>query len=147
MPSTSYKSFLMYKPDGAQSYEKLIDIKEYPDLGGAPGTVDVTTLSQGQKTYLNDIKDPGSLAFNANYDPTEYSKCKALEGKQLDYAVWFGGDEQADGSVTPKGDLGKFEFKGELSVYVKGAGVSAARDMGVTIAPSTVISKASETSE
>jgi len=140
-PTSTYKSFLMYKPEGQDSYQKLLDIKEYPDLGGAPGTIDVTTLSQGQKTYVNDIKDPGSMEFNANYDPDDYEKCKALEGKRLPYAVWFGGEESGV-EVTPKGDLGKFEFEGELSIYVKGGGVSAARDMGITIAPATEIVKA-----
>lgn len=140
-PTSSYKSFLMHKK--GESYEKLLDIKEFPDLGSSPNTLDATTLSNGQKIYINDIYDPGSLEFNANYSPEDYETCKALEGKQEEYAVWFGGEEVA-GELTPTGNLGKFEFTGELAVWVKGAAVSNVREMGITIAPSTEIKKASE---
>lgn len=142
MARTSYKTFLMKKGTGSgNTYSKLCDIKEFPDLGGAPDTIDVTTLSDGQKMYLPDILDPGNLEFNANYDPTTYDTLKALEGKTESYAVWFGGTE-SNGVVTPDGSAGKFEFQGQLSVWVKGAGVSAAVDMGISIAPSTKITKA-----
>ena len=32
MATSSYKSFLMYKKSG-ETYEKLVDIKDYPDIG------------------------------------------------------------------------------------------------------------------
>lgn len=140
-PTSSYKSFLMYKTSGeSATYAKLVDIKEFPDLGSAPNTLDATTLSDKQKIYVNDIYDPGALEFSANYDPDDFDKLKALEGIQTEYAIWFGGTETA-GVLTPTGDLGKFEFKGELAVWVKGASVSAIRDMGISIAPSTEIKK------
>lgn len=143
MPRTSYKTFLMHgSGTGSVTYSKLCDIKEFPDLGSAPDTIDVTTLSDGQKMYLNDIFDPGNLEFNSNYDPDVYDTLKALEGKTEKYAVWFGGTESG-GVVTPDGSAGKFEFEGELAVWVKGAGVSAAVDMGISIAPSTKITKKS----
>ena len=143
MARTSYKTFLM-KGSGSSTvtYSKLCDIKEFPDLGSAPDTIDVTTLSDGQKVYLPDIFDPGNLEFNANYDPDTYATLKALEGQTNKYAVWFGGTE-SQGVLTPDGSAGKFEFEGQLSVWVKGAGVSAAVDMGISIAPSTKIVKAS----
>ncbi len=34
MATSSYKTFLMYKK--ASAYEKLVDIKDFPDLGGSP---------------------------------------------------------------------------------------------------------------
>ena len=43
MATSSYKSFLMYKKSGA-TYEKLVDIKDYPDIGGSPETLETTTL-------------------------------------------------------------------------------------------------------
>lgn len=138
MARTSYKTFLMHKVGDA--YEKLIDIKEFPDLGKAPDTIDVTTLSDKQKMYLQDILDPGALEFNANYDPADFDKLKKLEGKEESYAIWFGGTETA-GVLTPDGSAGKFEFDGELAVWAKGAGVSAAVDMGISIAVSTEIKK------
>ena len=143
MARTSYQTFLMMKGTGTgATYSKLCDIKEFPDLGKAPDTVDVTTLSDGQKVYLPDILDPGMLEFTANYDSATYETLKALEGSTKDFAIWFGGTE-SQGVLTPSGSAGKFEFQGQLSVWVKGAGVSAAVDMGIGIAPSTKITKAS----
>lgn len=142
MARTSFKTYLMKKGTGSgNAYTKLVDIKEFPDLGKAPDTIDVTTLSDPQKVYLPDILDPGQLEFNANYDPADYSTLKALEGTELDLAIWFGGTE-SNGVYTPDGSAGKFEFKGYITVWVKGAGVSAAVDMGIAITPTTTITKA-----
>ena len=136
MARTTYKTYLMHKSGG--TYEKLVDIKEFPDLGKAPDTVDITTLSDGQKMYLPDILDPGALEFNCNYDKADYTTLKALEGSEEDYAIWFGASESG-GVLTPDGSAGKFAFKGQLSVWVKGGGVSAAVDMGVSITATTEI--------
>lgn len=68
---------------------------------------------------------------------------KALEGKNEEYAVWFGGTETAS-SPTPTGSEGKFKFAGELSVYVTGGGVNEVRGMAITIAPSTPITEGEE---
>ena len=35
MAISTYKVFLMKKGDGS-TYSKLVDIKDFPDLGGAP---------------------------------------------------------------------------------------------------------------
>lgn len=34
MAISTYKTFLMYKASGGSTYSKLIDIKDFPDLGG-----------------------------------------------------------------------------------------------------------------
>lgn len=140
MAITSFKSFLMSSTDG-KAYTKLVDIKEFPDLGKAPDTIDITTLSDPMKLYLQDILDTGQLEFTCNYDLDDYKKLQALKGTETKFAIWLGGTESA-GVVTPTGECGKFEFSGELAVWVKGAGVSAAVEMGVAIAPSTPISLA-----
>lgn len=141
MARTSFKTYLMKKGATGNAYAKLVDIKEFPDLGKAPDTIDVTTLSDPQKVYLPDILDPGQMEFNANYDPTDYTTLKALEGTELDLAIWFGATESS-GVYTPDGSAGKFEFKGYITVWVKGAGVSAAVDMGIAVTPTTTITKA-----
>jgi len=144
MATSSCDTFLMYKPTAeAASYTKLVDIKEFPDLGSAPNLIDSTTLTDHQKMGVNDLFDPGNLEFSANYVKDDYKKLKALEGKSLEYAIWFGADNST-GEWVPDGHEGKFEFKGELACWAKGAGVSAIRDMGISIAPSTEIKLASE---
>lgn len=139
MAISTYKVFLMKKTTDA--YEKLIDIKDFPDLGGAPEMLEITTLSDRMQTYIPGIQSLDALAFTANYTKEDYSKLKALEGVENDYAVWFGGTETA-GVVTPTGTDGKFEFKGQLSAYPVGGGVNEVVDMNVTIAPSTPITMA-----
>jgi hypothetical protein len=137
MAISTYKSFLMQKESSA--YKKLIDIKEFPDLGGAPETLETTTLSDKMQTYIPGIQSLDSLEFTANYTLEEYKKLKALEGTENDFAVWFGGTESGD-TVTPTGDNGKFKFKGSLSVFVNGGGTNEVVEMTINIAPSTPIS-------
>lgn len=138
MAISTYKVFLMHKASDADAYTKLIDIKEFPDLGGEPEMLETTTLSDKMQTYIAGVQSLEGLSFTANYDKTDFASLKALEGKQEQFAVWFGGSE-AGGVVTPDGSNGKFSFKGELSVYPVGGGVNEVVDMNITIAPSTVI--------
>ena len=137
MATSTYKTFLMSSSNSGTSYSKLIDIKEFPDLGGTPEMIDVTTLSDKMTKYVLGVQSNEGLTFTANYDKASYTALQALTGNQY-YAVWFGGTESG-GVLTPDGSEGKFEFEGELSVFVAGGGVNAARDMTITIAPSTEI--------
>ena len=138
MAISTYKVFLMHKASSEGTYTKLIDIKEFPDLGGEPEMLETTTLSDNMQTYIAGIQSMDGLSFSANYDMAEYKKLKALEGKKESYAVWFGGTESA-GVVTPDGSNGKFSFNGELSVYPVGGGVNEVVGMNITIAPSSPI--------
>lgn len=138
MAISTYKVFLMKKATAGETYEKLIDIKEFPDLGGEPEMLETTTLSDNMQTYIAGIQSLDGLSFAANYDVADFKKLKALEGKKESYAVWFGGTEAA-GVVTPDGSNGKFAFDGELSVYPVGGGVNEVVGMNITVAPSTPI--------
>lgn len=142
MATSSYKSFLMYKKSGA-TYEKLVDIKDYPDIGGSPETLETTTLSDGMQTYINGIQSSEAMEFTINYDSTTYDTIDALADTETEFAIWFGGTESA-GVVTPTGSEGKFTFKGYISIRVSGKGVNEVREAVISIAPSTVITKATE---
>ncbi len=143
MATSTYMTFLMHRKPGegseAASYAKLIDIQEFPDLGTDPEMLETTTLSDRMKTFILGIQGNEGLTFTTNYSKTEYLMLKELERKEEGYAVWFGGTENADGTVTPTGDEGKFYFDGQLSARVTGGGVNEVRGMSITIAPSTVI--------
>lgn len=138
MAISTYKVFLMHKADGASEYTKLVDIKSYGDLGGSPENLETTTLSDRSQTYIPGIQSMEPLEFECNYDKADYAKLYALREKDLEYAVWFGGEEKPDGA-TPTGENGKFSFRGQLDVFVAGGGVNEVVGMTVTIAPSTVI--------
>ena len=139
MAISTYKVFLMKKTES--TYGKLSDIKDFPDLGGAPDMLETTTLSDGAQTYILGIQSQDALEFTANYTKTDYDTLKALEGTELDLAVWFGGTV-ANGVATPTGSDGKYEFKGELTVHIAGGGVNEVVDMTISIAPKTVITPA-----
>lgn len=137
MAISTYKIFLMTNTDGP-AYTKLIDIKSFPDLGGAPEMLETTTLSDSMQTYIPGIQSLDALEFEANYTKEDFAKLKALEGKEQQYAVWFGGTGEGE-TLTPTGSDGKFKFKGQLSVYPVGGGVNEVVSMNINIAPSTPI--------
>lgn len=136
MAISTYKVFLMKKT--GEAYEKLVDIKEFPDLGGSPEMLETTTLSDNMQTYIPGIQSLDALEFTANYTLADFTALKALDGVENDYAVWFGGTGEGE-SLVPTGSDGKFEFKGQLSVFPVGGGVNEVVDMTITIAPSTPI--------
>lgn len=136
MAISTYKVFLMHKVQ--EAWQKLIDIKEFPDLGGAPEMLETTTLSDKMQTYTPGIQSIDALEFSANYTLTEYKKLKDLDGVEGEYAVWLGGTDEG-GTLTPTGTDGKFKCNGKLSVYLVGGGVNEVVGMNISIAPSTPI--------
>ena len=140
MASSTYKTFLMKKGTG-ETYEKLVDIKDFPDIGGAPEMLETTTLSDSMQTFIEGIMSSDAMEFTINYDLDTYTTLSAMKGTENEFAIWFGGTESA-GVVTPTGDEGKFAFKGYLSVRVVGKGVNEVKEATISLAPSTPITLA-----
>ena len=133
MATSTYQTYLMLK--GTSDFEKFIDIKEAPDLGGVPEMLETTTMSDGQQTFIEGIQSGEAMTFTTNYTPEDFQKVEALKGEEQDWSVWLGGTDAA----VPDGHLGKFNFKGTVSAMLSGGGVNEVRNMTVTIAPSTPI--------
>ncbi len=121
--------YLKYKGTGDE-YETLVDIKAFPDMGAAPQTVETTTLSDTAQTFVMGVKTTVPMEFTANYDPDDYDKLIALTGEQ-DFALYFGAN----------GENGIFEWTGELTVWIVGAGTNAAVDMKISIIPTGEVTK------
>lgn len=136
MEISTYKTFLMTKD--TNTWKKVIDIKEFPDLGGTPEMIETTTLSDKVQRNIPGVQSLDALEFTANYTLTDYKALKALEGTEKEFAVWFGGTESGD-TVTPNGSDGKFKFKGQLSVYTNGGGTNEVVEMTISIAASSAI--------
>lgn len=109
---------------------KLCDIKDFPDLGGAPEMLETTTLSDSAKTYIAGIQDQQALEFTANYDAIAYAAVNALTTTTA-FTLEFGTD----------GASGKFSWSGTASAHIVGAGVNDVVDMKIVVVPSTVITK------
>lgn len=122
----------MYKTGTPAAFVKLVDITEFPDLGGDPERIDVTTLSDTSRVYIEGVQDTADLTFTANYTKTDYNAIKALTTEQ-DFAVYFGDTTGTDGAFT---------FKGTIKARVNGGGVNEAVTMTITITPSTAITGA-----
>ena len=145
-PTSSKWTFLMYKASGSSDYTKLVDIKDYSDLGGEREMLETTTLTDDMQHFTEGIMtlDNGNIQFTCNYILSDYTTLKGLEGEEHEYAVWLGGTKALSATEpTPTGEDGKFEFKGRLSVAVIGKGVNEVREMRVSIAPTSDIGLAS----
>ena len=128
MAINTYGITLRHKASGS-TYTKLVDIKDFPDLGGSPEMRETTTLSDAMQTYIEGIQSSEALEFTANYTKTDYDALIALKGDEESFAVYFG----------ETGQNGIFYFKGYLSVRVNGGGVNEVVGMTISIAPSTEI--------
>lgn len=82
MAISTYKIFLMQKSSPGTTWTKLVDIKEFPDLGGDPEMLETTTLSDKMQTYIAGIQSMDGLSFTANYTLADYKTLKAKEGTE-----------------------------------------------------------------
>ena len=103
---------LSYSSSGTESYTDLTDLLEIPSLGGSVDKVDVTTLADASKKYINGIKDYGDLAFKFNYAKAQFTTLNGLTGS-VNFKV-----------TLP--DTTTATFSGEPSVSLEGVGVGAA---------------------
>mgnify|MGYP001208918138 FL=1 len=126
MPISTYGITLKWG-ESEGSLTKKIDIKDFPDLGGAPELIETTTLSDKVQKYIPGIKSMSAMEFTANYTKTDFETVKNDEGKDLYYALEFG----------EEGSEGVFTWRGRHSVWVVGAGVNSPVEMRISVAPST----------
>ena len=117
----------------AETVEQLVCIKDFPDIGGSPEQIETTTLCDAQQTFINGIKSMSTMEFTADYTTEDYDAVDDLSGQKLYYELWFG--EDGDGSD------GIFQWQGEHTVRVTGAGVNSVVEMVISVAPSTEITK------
>lgn len=125
MAKCTNKTFIMHKGANEDDFTKLIDITEYPDLGGPKEKLDVTTLSDTKKRTIDGIEDVNDLEFKAWYEKADYEKLLAIqESGSLDtYQIWFGED----------GQDGIWEWQGKMAVYPNTGSSNAAREMTFSI--------------
>lgn len=143
MAQTTIGTFLMYRETEEAEWRKLVDIKDYPDLGGAPEQIDATTLSHKQRVSENGVQNTSERQFTANYDSDAYDTLQNMQssGKEYYFGVWFDISPSLDaetGVLTPnEATCDKHSFKGKVSAYPAGGGVNGIRDMIITLSAST----------
>jgi len=114
------------------SLSKVIEIKDFPDLGSAPESIETTTLSDKSQTYIPGILSQGAMEFTANYMKADYSAVSEDTDTDLYYALEFG----------ENGSEGIFMWRGRHFVWVSAAGVNSPVEMKISVVPSTAPSLA-----
>ena len=141
---STYQTYLMYNSSTSAitGGDKLIDITSFPDLIPPKDRIDITSLSDYMRVYIQGIGDTSEFSFGANYTPENYAAVVAIEGVTGYFAVWFGASGDA-GSEVPDGHNGKFSWTGEASAGINGGGVNEAVGMTINATPSTVVTYSS----
>ena len=81
-------------------------LQSIPSLGGTPDKVDITTLADAARHYMNGIKDYGDLAFKFLYIPADSTAsvaCNYTTVKAFD-------DDEEHACVVTLADNTAFEF-------------------------------------
>ena len=145
-PTSTIHTYLMHlegsitgdKPASSDlaKFKKVIDIKDYPDLGGKPETIETTTLSEETQTSVNGVQKLDSFEFTANYTKDKYAALKAIDAKGNGewWAIYMGA--AADG-VTPDGHDGIVVWQGGSTTFITSGGVNKVREMKTTISVGT----------
>ena len=135
---STYQTYLMYRTTTNGEYAKLIDITSFPDIVPPSERIDITTLSDYMRVYINGVRDTAEQQYGANYTVENFAKINKLEGEQHYYSLWFGASG-SNGGEDPDGHFGKFAWTGDISAGVSGGGVNEAVKMTVTCTPATPI--------
>lgn len=119
-------TYILILNETTEKWSKLVDITRYPQIGGEPEQVDVTTLSDIKHRYINGLEDTERLEFGANYRKSDYSALNTLAtaDEVRTYCLCFG---------DMLGTDGRFEWSGRMSVYLSEGESGAARGMSFTI--------------
>ena len=112
--------------ESAEAANKVVDIKDFPDLIGDPNMLETTTLSDGQVTNIPGIRTSDMLTFTCNYTSADFASVKAQENTALYYVLEF-----SDGS--------SFSWQGQHTCGVPGKGVDEVVEFTINIAASTPV--------
>ena len=112
--------------ESAEAVEKVVDIKDFPDMIGEPEMLETTTLSDAQVTNIPGIKSSETLTFTCNYTKEDFTAVNADAEKALHYALEF-----SDGSL--------FTWQGQHTCGLPGKGVNEVVEFTINIAASTPV--------
>ena len=112
--------------ESAEALEKVVDIKDFPDLIGDPNMLETTTLSDEAVTNIPGIRSSDMLTFTCNYTKADFTAVNALANTPMHYSLEF-----SDGS--------KFTWQGQHTCGVPGKGVDEVIEFTINIAASTAV--------
>ena len=122
--STLGVTLKMGESEGA--LEKVVDIKDFPDLIGDPNMLETTTLSDEAVTNIPGIRSSDMLTFTCNYTKADFTAVNDKANTPMYYSLEF-----SDGS--------KFTWQGQHTCGVPGKGVDEVIEFTINIAASTAV--------
>ena len=122
---------LGYKAESASTYTKIPGLKEFPDMGGAPDQIDITTFDDAMMHSMNGLKDAGTLEFTFLYDKQD----NASSNYQVLCGLEDAGKAVSWELKLPTGT--KIHWEGEVSVTISGGAVNEAINFVANIGVST----------
>ena len=130
------------KADSTGEYTVIPGLLEVPDIGGTTEKIDVTTLADTSRQYINGIKDYGELTFKFIYDGLccDDTGSNKISNYQFLYDLFEGRNAGGDGlkswklqyKSTPTRQF-NFTFKGYGSLSMDSASVNSALTFTLTI--------------
>lgn len=112
--------------ESAEALEKVVDIKDFPDLIGDPNMLETTTLSDEAVTNIPGIRSSDMLTFTCNYTKADFTAVNEKANTPMYYSLEF-----SDGS--------KFTWQGQHTCGVPGKGVDEVIEFTINIAASTAV--------
>ena len=112
--------------ESAETVEKVVDIKDFPDMIGEAEMLETTTLSDAAVTNIPGIRSSDTLTFTCNYTKADFTAVNSEANKPLYYVLEF-----SDGS--------KFAWQGQHTCGLPGKGVNEVVEFTINIAASTPV--------
>ena len=110
---------------------KIIDgVTDIPALGATPEKIDVTTLADESRQYIQGIKDFGDLEFTVLYSSDSEANYAYLATLK---------EEQNTPVIITLKDGSNFSFEGQISVAMNEVAVNAALAFTMSVALSSEI--------
>ena len=142
--SATMHTYLLYNAgtESVPSWEKVVDIKDFPAMGGSPEQIETTTLANEVSTFVTGVQSLSTFEFLANYSVTDYTKVKGLQdsAQVYEFALAFGKPV-----TNAYGSLGVFKWNGQLSAWLEGGGVNAVREMRLSISATSEVAFSEDT--
>lgn len=118
---------------GTESADTLFHIKQYPDLGGSPEQIEVTDCDDDTQKNVPGVASSDSMDFTANFKEDVFNTLNSLIESAGENDMFF---RLVFGDA---GQYGAFAWEGKMAVRISGADVNSAREMVISLFPSTEI--------
>lgn len=109
---------MSYKASGS-TYTDLPNLQTTPELGGTPEKIDVTTLADSFKRYINGVKDYGDLDFaflyDADQEQSSYKMLKAIENQDTAFKITLPDNSTFSFTASVIVKMGSAEVNGALT--------------------------------